>query len=214
MKVRENEVLTAITTKTIFTRGETVSTTLAAAASTDVRDAFVKGIYGRMFIGIVSRINAAIYRPNSKGAQRRMNIGVLDIFGFEDFDKNRQVTCELTSLWTYFCCQLLWDLSLSLSVTDFVNLAKVTAGRRDQFCNPQMISSGGPFGGGGPFDHQRKSFEDFAILQWFPLVVPLVAVVPLTTKGNHLRTAKLGFFTGWMPLLVDLQAQRTENLYY
>jgi len=51
-----------------------------------------------MFIGIVSRINAAIYRPNSKGAQRRMNIGVLDIFGFEDFDKNRQVTCELTSL--------------------------------------------------------------------------------------------------------------------
>jgi len=91
--VRDNEVLTAITTKTIFTRGETVSTTLAATASTDVRDAFVKGIYGRMFIGIVNRINVAIYRPNSKGAQRRTNIGVLDIFGFEDFDKNRQITC-------------------------------------------------------------------------------------------------------------------------
>ena len=91
--MRDNEVLTAITTKTIFTRGETVSTTLAAAASTDVRDAFVKGIYGRMFIGIVNRINVAIYRPNSKGAQRRTNIGVLDIFGFEDFDKNREVTC-------------------------------------------------------------------------------------------------------------------------
>lgn len=96
--MREDEVLTAITTKTIFTRGETVSTTLAAGASTDVRDAFVKGIYGRMFIGIVKRINVAIYRPNSKGAQRRTNIGVLDIFGFEDFDKNRQVMCKLLSL--------------------------------------------------------------------------------------------------------------------
>ena len=84
--------MTALTTKTIFTRGETVSTTLAATASTDVRDAFVKGVYGRMFIGIVNRINVAIYRPNSNVAQRRTSIGVLDIFGFEDFDKNRQVT--------------------------------------------------------------------------------------------------------------------------
>ena len=92
IQVRENEVLTALTTRTIFTRGETVSTTLAATASTDVRDAFVKGIYGRMFIGIVNRINVAIYRPVSKGADRRTSIGVLDIFGFEDFTKNRQVS--------------------------------------------------------------------------------------------------------------------------
>ena len=82
-----------MTTKTIFIRGETMSKTLAATESTDVRDAFVKGIYGRMFIGIVNRINVEIYRPNSKGAQRRTNIGILDIFGFENFDKNRQVTC-------------------------------------------------------------------------------------------------------------------------
>ena len=83
--------MTALTTRTIFTRGETVSTTLAAAASTDVRDAFVKGIYGRMFIRIIDRINVAIYRPITNGAQRRTSIGVLDIFGFEDFNKNRQV---------------------------------------------------------------------------------------------------------------------------
>ena len=83
--------MTALTTKTIFTRGESVSTTLAAAASTDVRDAFVKGIYGRMFIGIINRINMAIYRPVTAGAQRRTSIGVLDIFGFEDFNKNRCV---------------------------------------------------------------------------------------------------------------------------
>ena len=82
-----------MTRKTIFIRGETMSKTLAATESTDVRDAFVKDIYGRMFIGIVNRINVAIYRPNSKGAQRRTNIGILDIFGFENFDKNRQVTC-------------------------------------------------------------------------------------------------------------------------
>ena len=56
-------------------------------AALDVRDAFVKGIYGRMFIWIVDKINAAIYRPVA-GSVRR-SIGVLDIFGFENFDKNR-----------------------------------------------------------------------------------------------------------------------------
>lgn len=55
--------------------------------SLDVRDAFVKGIYGRMFIWIVDKINEAIYKP--KGSQFRKSIGVLDIFGFENFDKNR-----------------------------------------------------------------------------------------------------------------------------
>jgi len=73
-----------------------VSTTLAAAASTDVRDAFVKGIYGRMFIGIINRINVAIYRPVTQGAQRRTSIGVLDIFGFEDFHKNRHIMSHVT----------------------------------------------------------------------------------------------------------------------
>ena len=55
-------------------------------AALDVRDAFVKGIYGRMFIWIVDKINKAIYKPAS-GLRR--SIGVLDIFGFENFDKNR-----------------------------------------------------------------------------------------------------------------------------
>lgn len=55
-------------------------------AALDVRDAFVKGIYGRMFVWIVDKINKAIYKP--AGGLRR-NIGVLDIFGFENFDKNR-----------------------------------------------------------------------------------------------------------------------------
>ena len=77
----------ALTTKTIFTSGETVTSTLAEHQSVDVRDAFVKGIYGRLFIWIVEKINAAIYKPKEAGAYRK-SIGVLDIFGFENFDNN------------------------------------------------------------------------------------------------------------------------------
>lgn len=77
----------ALTTKTIFTSGETVTSTLAEHQSVDVRDAFVKGIYGRLFIWIVEKINAAIYKQKEPGAYRK-SIGVLDIFGFENFDNN------------------------------------------------------------------------------------------------------------------------------
>jgi myosin-7 len=53
-----------------------------------VRDAFVKGIYGRLFILIVNKINSAIYKPKTNA---RSAIGVLDIFGFENFNTNRLV---------------------------------------------------------------------------------------------------------------------------
>ena len=87
-QVSPDELSHALTTKTIFTRGETVLTTLSAETAMDVRDAFVKGIYGRMFIWIVEKINLAIYKPKANGKHVRTSIGVLDIFGFENFDKN------------------------------------------------------------------------------------------------------------------------------
>jgi len=58
-------------------------------AAVDVRDAFVKGIYGRTFIWIVEKINKAIFVPKQDRSQKRLSIGVLDIFGFENFILNR-----------------------------------------------------------------------------------------------------------------------------
>ena len=61
---------------------------MSAVQSLDVRDAFVKGIYGRMFVWITSKINSAIYKPKSYTSSSRTSIGVLDIFGFENFNAN------------------------------------------------------------------------------------------------------------------------------
>lgn len=79
-----------LTTRTIVTRGESVTVTMGRDGAADVRDAFVKGIYGRMFVWIVNKINLAIYKPSSTQLFRT-SIGVLDIFGFESFDVNRLV---------------------------------------------------------------------------------------------------------------------------
>uniref|UniRef100_A0A1I8GD03 Myosin VIIa n=1 Tax=Macrostomum lignano TaxID=282301 RepID=A0A1I8GD03_9PLAT len=78
----------ALTTKTIFTRGDTVTSPMSVDYATDVKDALVKGIYGRLFVWIVIKINAAIYKGRSAEKYYQNSIGVLDIFGFENFGVN------------------------------------------------------------------------------------------------------------------------------
>uniref|UniRef100_A0A4W6D9R3 Myosin VIIA n=1 Tax=Lates calcarifer TaxID=8187 RepID=A0A4W6D9R3_LATCA len=83
------DVMVCLTTRTLITRGESVATPLSVEQGLDVRDAFVKGIYGRLFVWIVDKINAAIYRPPScESDVIRRSIGLLDIFGFENFIVN------------------------------------------------------------------------------------------------------------------------------
>uniref|UniRef100_A0A8C4MCR3 Myosin VIIA n=1 Tax=Equus asinus asinus TaxID=83772 RepID=A0A8C4MCR3_EQUAS len=89
LEVNPPDLMTCLTSRTLITRGETVSTPLSKEQALDVRDAFVKGIYGRLFVWIVDKINAAIYKPPSQEVKNsRRSIGLLDIFGFENFAVN------------------------------------------------------------------------------------------------------------------------------
>ncbi|BFF95665.1 myosin-VIIa [Drosophila madeirensis] len=75
----------ALTQRTIFVHGEHVTTSLSKESALEGRDAFVKSLYDGIFVRIVRRINETI----NKQPDRPMNcIGVLDIFGFENFDNN------------------------------------------------------------------------------------------------------------------------------
>lgn len=85
LEVPAQMLIDALTRKTIFAHGETVISTLSRDQSQDVANAFTKGIYGRLFVFIVKKINAAIYKPKTS---MRSSIGVLDIFGFENFNLN------------------------------------------------------------------------------------------------------------------------------
>uniref|UniRef100_A0A8C3DMC2 Myosin VIIB n=1 Tax=Corvus moneduloides TaxID=1196302 RepID=A0A8C3DMC2_CORMO len=82
-------LLNSLTNLSIIVRGESVSRPLNVVQAADGRDAFVKGIYGRIFLWIVNKINSAIFNPTSqKPKDRRQSIGLLDIFGFENFSNN------------------------------------------------------------------------------------------------------------------------------
>ena len=85
--VQKTSLVDALTSKTIFASGESVVSTLNTNQSKDIRDAFAKGIYGRLFVFIVKKINTAIFKLDGK-FNDKCAIGVLDIFGFENFDTN------------------------------------------------------------------------------------------------------------------------------
>ncbi|XP_053723097.1 LOW QUALITY PROTEIN: unconventional myosin-VIIa [Synchiropus splendidus] len=89
----ESEMLEKSLTEHYFsTSRESVTKRLTSAQAVDSRDAFVKAIYGRLFIWVVNKINAAVYKEPEEPSQDRQSIGLLDIFGFEDFTKNRWCT--------------------------------------------------------------------------------------------------------------------------
>nr|XP_020465549.1 unconventional myosin-VIIa-like [Monopterus albus] len=78
----------SLTQRSFMTARESVTRSLTSAQAVDGRDAFVKAIYGRLFIWIVDKINSAVYKPPEDSNEVRQSIGLLDIFGFENFSRN------------------------------------------------------------------------------------------------------------------------------
>ncbi|PFX22115.1 unconventional myosin-VIIa-like isoform X2 [Stylophora pistillata] len=88
LEVPYDNLIEAFTSRSTFARGEMIFSPVSAVKAVDIRDAFVKGIYGRIFVWIVNKINAAIFTDKLDQPAFRSSIGVLDIFGFENFNSN------------------------------------------------------------------------------------------------------------------------------
>ncbi|XP_052455434.1 unconventional myosin-VIIa isoform X2 [Carassius gibelio] len=89
LEVAPNALEVSLTQRSLMTNRESVSKPLTSAQAVDGRDAFVKAIYGRLFVWIVEKINSAVYKPPPDDPKHvRLSIGLLDIFGFENFNSN------------------------------------------------------------------------------------------------------------------------------
>uniref|UniRef100_A0A803T3S8 Myosin motor domain-containing protein n=1 Tax=Anolis carolinensis TaxID=28377 RepID=A0A803T3S8_ANOCA len=64
-------------------RSESINVTLNVEQASYTRDALAKGLYSRVFDFLVESINRAMRKPNEE-----YSIGVLDIYGFEIFQRN------------------------------------------------------------------------------------------------------------------------------
>lgn len=76
-----------LTRRTLYVNDERVVSNISKEYAMEIRDSFAKTIYGRIFNWIVHRINITISRSASN-AVNSVSLGVLDIFGFENFTVN------------------------------------------------------------------------------------------------------------------------------
>ncbi|KAM8967428.1 unconventional myosin-X [Pelodytes ibericus] len=81
----DSEQLTeALTHRSMILRGEEISTPLSTEQAVDSRDSVAMALYSQCFAWVIKKINSRI-----RGKDDFKSIGILDIFGFENFEINR-----------------------------------------------------------------------------------------------------------------------------
>lgn len=84
-----NSLKNVLTQREVETRGEKFQVSLTVREASFARDATIKAIYESLFTFIVKLINRSITRSDfQQSTTSESFIGVLDIFGFESFEKN------------------------------------------------------------------------------------------------------------------------------
>lgn len=92
MGVTEQDLIDCLTERTMKTRNESYKVPLNADVAKESADAFAKEIYAKSFLWLVRAINDATCAENNYSGGSGLEfgiIGLLDIFGFESFVRNR-----------------------------------------------------------------------------------------------------------------------------
>lgn len=84
LKVKQDTLLAALTSKRVKASGETLIMQYKLPEAIAARDALAKCLYGALFDWIVLQVNHALLNKD-QALHTGHSIGVLDIFGFEDF---------------------------------------------------------------------------------------------------------------------------------
>lgn len=84
--VSESQLAKALTHRTITAHGDVVTSPLNRELAVYARDALAKAIYDRLFTWLVQRLNHSLQPEDSR---KYKAMGILDIYGFEIFQKNR-----------------------------------------------------------------------------------------------------------------------------
>ncbi|XP_030832598.1 unconventional myosin-IXAa isoform X3 [Strongylocentrotus purpuratus] len=89
LKVKTETLMLALTKRKSVARGEQFFVQYRMAEAIATRNALAKGLYCALFEWIVLQVNYALLsKYEVKGEHQGNSIGVLDIFGFEDFQRN------------------------------------------------------------------------------------------------------------------------------
>ncbi|XP_035030371.2 unconventional myosin-XVI isoform X1 [Hippoglossus stenolepis] len=88
LQVSSNDLSTALTSDVQYFKGDVITRRHTVEMSEQYRDQLAKAIYGRLFSYLVNSINHDLQGKDDHIGDPALEIGILDIFGFEEFQRN------------------------------------------------------------------------------------------------------------------------------
>ncbi|XP_023271666.1 unconventional myosin-XVI [Seriola lalandi dorsalis] len=88
LQVSSGDLSTALTSDIQFFKGDMITRRHTVEMSEQYRDQLAKAIYGRLFSYLVNSVNDYLQRQDDSIGDPALEIGILDIFGFEEFQRN------------------------------------------------------------------------------------------------------------------------------
>ncbi|XP_055902162.1 unconventional myosin IC isoform X1 [Eupeodes corollae] len=104
------ELSAAMTHRTIDAQGDVVTSPLSREMAIYARDALAKAVYDRLFTWLVHRLNVSLQAKDVRAARKNV-MGILDIYGFEIFQKN-----NFEQFCINFCNEKLQQLFIELTL--------------------------------------------------------------------------------------------------
>ncbi|KAK2839918.1 hypothetical protein Q5P01_013658 [Channa striata] len=88
LQVSSSDLSTALTSDIQYFKGDVITRRHTVEMSEQYRDQLAKTIYGRLFSYLVNSINDYLHGQEDSISDPALEIGILDIFGFEEFQRN------------------------------------------------------------------------------------------------------------------------------
>ncbi|XP_073412917.1 unconventional myosin-XVI isoform X1 [Dendrobates tinctorius] len=99
LQILPDELSTALTTDVQYFKGDMITRRHSMDTAEFYRDLLAKSLYCRLFSYLVNNTNFYLQNQSDQNSYPHLTIGILDMFGFEDFQKNsyEQLCINLTN---------------------------------------------------------------------------------------------------------------------
>ncbi|XP_031194880.1 unconventional myosin-XVI isoform X6 [Mastomys coucha] len=99
LQVSTDELASALTTDIQYFKGDVIIRRHTTQMAAFYRDLLAKSLYSRLFGFLINTVNCCLQNQDEYKSLQTLDIGILDIFGFEEFQKNEfeQLCVNLTN---------------------------------------------------------------------------------------------------------------------
>ncbi|GAB1292975.1 Unconventional myosin-XVI [Apodemus speciosus] len=99
LQVSTDELASALTTDIQYLKGDVIIRRHTTQIAAFYRDLLAKSLYSRLFGFLINTVNCCLQNQDEYKSLQTLDIGILDIFGFEEFQKNEfeQLCVNLTN---------------------------------------------------------------------------------------------------------------------